>query len=210
VAGTSLLSPSGNLTTPAAPWRCGDAAPASAGGTGEHALTWCGLDLRWAYADLLPGISRRTNCVHRAYDVLHDALLRFALTSHRERVAQPHAYLRTVVRSVLADHYQEAARFEPLTAGDSEGDPGAVSGTGAPACFAPSAEHLADLQQRLAAVQRILDCLPPRCREVFWLFRVEGYRQPEIAERLGISLNMVERHVMRALLDLRAARELLS
>ena len=75
---------------------------------------------------------------------------------------------------------------------------------------APSAVVLADLQQRLAAAQRVIEGLPPRCREVFWLCKVEGHSQPRIAATLGISLNMVERHLMRALLDLRAARELLA
>jgi RNA polymerase sigma-70 factor (ECF subfamily) len=44
---------------------------------------------------------------------------------------------------------------------------------------------------------------------VFWLARIEGHRQAHIASMLNISLSMVERHLMRALLDLRAAREAL-
>lgn len=74
--------------------------------------------------------------------------------------------------------------------------------------FAPSAEHLADMQQRLEAIQRILACLPARCREVLWLTRIEGHRQVEVARMLGISVTMVERHIARALLDLREAHEL--
>jgi RNA polymerase sigma-70 factor (ECF subfamily) len=45
---------------------------------------------------------------------------------------------------------------------------------------------------------------------VFWLARIEGHRQVHIATLLGISLNMVERHLIRALLDLRTARDVLS
>ncbi len=63
------------------------------------------------------------------------------------------------------------------------------------------------MQQRLEQVQAVLNCLPARCGEVFWLFRIEGLRQGEIASRLGISVNMVERHVMRAMVDLRALRD---
>jgi RNA polymerase sigma factor (sigma-70 family) len=161
---------------------------------------WGGLDLAWVYSELLAGIRRRTQSLHHAYDVLHEALIRFALANGRQTLQQPHAYLRTVVGSVLVDHHHESQRFVALA---EDGD--------APAALAarPSEEQLADLRQRLAAVQRILDALPPRCREVFWLFRIEGHSQAEIAQRLGISVNMVERHVMRALLDLRAARELL-
>lgn len=179
-----------------------------------HTLhSWLGIDLRWAYGELLASIWRQTRCVHRAQDVLHDAFVRLALRGPRETIAQPHAYLRTVVRSVLVDHGKEAARYLAYDFTTPDVDDAAANTAhwpdGTERLALPSAEHLADMAQRLRAVQQILDCLPPRCREVFWLFRVEGHSQADIAQHLGISLNMVERHVMRALIDLRAAREAL-
>ena len=171
-------------------------------------MYWHGLDLRWAYADLLPGIYRHTHCTHAAHDILHDAFLRFALTRNRDAIAQPHAYLRAVVRNVLADSFRDASRFVQLLS-EETGEEQIGSGM-QEEYFSPSPEHLADLQQRLEALQRIIDCLPPRCREVFWLFRIDGLAQTEIAAKLDISLNMVERHVMRALVDLRAARDLMA
>lgn len=69
---------------------------------------------------------------------------------------------------------------------------------------------MSDLRERLHNIQRILDCLPPRCREVFWLFRVEGYSQQEIAQRLGVSLKAIEYQVARALVDLQSASEILT
>ncbi|MDR0208850.1 MAG: sigma-70 family RNA polymerase sigma factor [Pseudomonas putida] len=163
-------------------------------------MNWQGIDLRWAYNDLLLSLSRQTRCVQRAYDVLHDALLRFALAQHAQPLAQPNAYLRQVAQSVLIDHFRRNARLQPLPEHHEETD--------SEHC-APSAEHLLDIQPRLIALQRILDCLPPRCREVFWLARIEGYAQKDIARQLGVSLNMVERHMARALVTLRNARELL-
>lgn len=164
-------------------------------------VDWQGIDLGWAYSDLLISLSRRTRCVQRAYDILHDALLRFALAQHQRRIEQPNAYLRRVAYSVLIDFYRSESRLESLDTQHPEDQ--------APGQTAPSCEHLLDIQQRLKALQRILDCLPERCAEVFWMARIEGYTQPDIATRLGISLNMVERHMMRALLDLRRARDLL-
>lgn len=168
-------------------------------------MFWLGLDLRWAYADLLPGIYRQTQCTYLAQDILHDALLRFAFIRDRQKIEQPHAYLRTVVRNVLTDKYREMGRFVPISSDEQgEEDIARIEDQ-----FSPSPEKLADLQQRLQALQKIIDCLPPRCREVFWLYRVDGLAQTEIASRLKISLNMVEKHIMRALVDLRAARELM-
>ncbi|MCO8163675.1 sigma-70 family RNA polymerase sigma factor [Pseudomonas sp. 21LCFQ010] len=167
-------------------------------------MQWNGINLRWAYTDLLLSLGRKTQCMQRAHDVLHDAFIRFILASQRVDIAQPNAYLRRVAHSVLIDHYRDASRLLPLPEGDME----PWMDTRENGEFAPSAEHLADLQQRLEAIQRILACLPPRCREVFWLARIEGHRQVEVARMLGISSTMVERHLARALLDLREAYEL--
>lgn len=175
-------------------------------------MFWHGIDLRWAYANMLPSISRRSHNIHHAYDILHDALIRFALSKSPIRVQQPEAYLQTIVRNLLLDSHRYSARFVPLAVEPHEADTkhGLYHANQIAAeNFAPSPEHLVDIQQRLALLQTIIDCLPPRCREVFWLFRIEGVCQQAIAEQLGISLNMVERHVMRALLDLRAAKELI-
>ena len=166
-------------------------------------MTWHGVDLRWAYADLLVGIQRRTGCAHRAGDVLHDSLIRLALATTREPIKQPHAYLRTVVGTVLTDRYREDARWVSLP--DYEN----WAGEGSPGGFAPSVERVAQLRACLAAVQRVLDRLPTRRREVFWLFRIDGLSCREIAERLGLSVRTVENHVMRTMVDLRDAEELM-
>jgi RNA polymerase sigma-70 factor (ECF subfamily) len=168
------------------------------------ATTWHGVDLRWAYADLLRAIQRKTGCVHRACDVLHDSLVRLALATTRVPIAQPHAYLRTVVGSVLTDRYRDDARWRPLPdREDREGEDGLVG-------CAPSAERMAQLRACLEAAQRVFDRLPARRREVFWLFRIDGFSCREIAERLGLSVRTVENHVMRAMVDLRAAEELMA
>lgn len=176
--------------------------------------TWQGIDLQWAYGGLLRAIVRRTQCSHRAKDALHDAFVRYAVKPRHQELAEPQAYFRRVVQSVLADHHRDAQHL-PLVADVLAGPAGAPAHEADAAAFSlghfqPSAQDLYAIRQRLELLQRLLDALPPKCREVFWLFRIEGHSQADIAHRLGVSVNMVERHVMRALIDLRTAREMLS
>lgn len=53
--------------------------------------------------------------------------------------------------------------------------------------------------QRAQAMLRTIEELPPRCREAFVLHKIDGLRQQDIATQMGISVNMVERHVMRGM-----------
>jgi RNA polymerase sigma-70 factor, ECF subfamily len=53
-----------------------------------------------------------------------------------------------------------------------------------------------ELDNRL---KEVIDNLPPRCREIFLLSRVEELSHKEIADELDISVNTVKSHIMNAL-----------
>jgi RNA polymerase sigma-70 factor, ECF subfamily len=48
-------------------------------------------------------------------------------------------------------------------------------------------------------IESVVDLLPSQCRNVFMLSRVDGMKNREIAEKLGINIKNVERHITRAL-----------
>src|SRR5688572_24509661 len=66
----------------------------------------------------------------------------------------------------------------------------------------PAPDEVYAGQKRLLHWQQGLAALSPRRREVFLLNRVEGYSFPQIAQRLGITLSMVEKHAAKAVLFL--------
>lgn len=172
-------------------------------------VEWYGVNLRWAYSELLPSIYRHTICKQSALDILHDALVRFALAKNPNRQEQPHAFLQVIVRNQLIDEYNHNKRFTSLDI-DEAGERGSTEFHAEhDTFFSPSAEHLADIKQRLEATQRLIENLSPKCQEAFWLFRIEGMNQSQIAEKLGISRNMVQRYVSRAMVELAEAEELI-
>ena len=64
----------------------------------------------------------------------------------------------------------------------------------------PSPEEIFSAEKRLLQMRAVLDRkVSARTREVFFLHRLEGYTHEEIAERMGISLRSVEKHIARAL-----------
>jgi RNA polymerase sigma factor (sigma-70 family) len=60
-----------------------------------------------------------------------------------------------------------------------------------------SAERRVIARQELKRLARALDRLPPTCRTVVWLRRVEGLSQKQVAERLGVSVKAIEQHISR-------------
>lgn len=66
-----------------------------------------------------------------------------------------------------------------------------------------------DIQEQMemmelnARVNKVIESLPNRCREIFEMNRFEGKRYKEIAELLGISVKTVENQMSKALKILR-------
>ena len=67
-------------------------------------------------------------------------------------------------------------------------------------------QHASD-QEALARARAAILRLPSKCRAVYLMHRIDGQSYPEIARRCGISTKAVEKHMSRALRELRDARE---
>lgn len=167
---------------------------------------WYSLNLKWVYTDLLRSIYAQTKNFHLSNDLLHDAIVKFAVKNSIDTVLEPHAYLRTIVKNSIVDHYRHEAHFIDV---HDETNQETSQFVNVEDCKIASPERIADIKQRMQALQNIIECLPAKCRQVFWLYRIEGMAQVEIAKSMNISLNMVERHMMRALVDLSFAKDYL-
>jgi RNA polymerase sigma-70 factor (ECF subfamily) len=135
----------------------------------------------------------RGRTVEDADDLIQEAFLRLQVYCRNHTVEQPEAFLVRTALNLSTDQarYDRRQRLdygvlEKLALVDPSPSPDAVYAG----------------QKRLLHWKRGLAALSPRRREVFLLNRLEGYSFPQIAERLGISLSMVEKHAARAVLFL--------
>lgn len=127
-----------------------------------------------------------------AEEVVQEAWLRLQRASFEAEIEQPRAYLFRMVANLAIDNLR-AQNIRSRHLSHDEGDSEEVS------CGSPQPDKVLDYQQRLGVLRQAVDELPPRCREVFLLHKFKGLSHAEIAERLGISKNMVEKHIIRGL-----------
>lgn len=106
--------------------------------------------------------------------------------------AQPRAFLFATARNLLADRLRRSRVVSIETMGDFEAlSVLMVDGL--------SPEHCCGARQVLRRLSDAFDRLPPRCREVVWLRRVEELSQKQVAARLGISEKTVEKHLAKGM-----------
>lgn len=142
------------------------------------------------YRELVCFLNAKLGNRQVAEDVVHDAYLRVLERASDTPIEQPRAFLyRTALNLVIDGHRRNALRqVEPLEVLDSEER------------FAPCSPHASHAQgQRLELLERALAELPAACRDSFLLRKLEGLSHLQIAERLGISRSLVEKHIVNAM-----------
>jgi len=77
----------------------------------------------------------------------------------------------------------------------------------APRCFQPEEAYAS--YQAVQAYLDTIEALPPRCREAFAMYLFDELPYKEIAERMGVSLSLVDRYIKRGKLACLARREAL-
>jgi RNA polymerase sigma-70 factor (ECF subfamily) len=105
------------------------------------------------------------------------------------RPAVPRAFLFTTAHNLMADRI----RHERVVSIEAVGDIEALNVS----VEELSTEHVVSTREELKRLAAALDRLPPRCREVVWLRRVEGLSQREAAEALGVSVKAIEQHMSK-------------
>jgi RNA polymerase sigma-70 factor (ECF subfamily) len=145
---------------------------------------------------------RRFRNATEAADATQETFLRMLDGSPKTIIENPQAYLfqiaKSVARVTAARLAADSDLFLPAIAGENR------------ATDVPDQERIVNGHQCLILLARAIEKLPNRCQEVFILSRLHGLSNGEIADRLGISRNMVEKHIIKALIQCRKVRSEIS
>ncbi len=152
------------------------------------------------YRELLAFLTAKLRCPEQAADLTQETFARVCALPDPTAIRQPRALLYRIARNLAVDlTRQQSVQFRHMVLGLDQYEE-APSPTRQPDQIAEAVELRSALEQTIAD-------MPPRRREVFKLYRFGDLTQAEIAERLGISLTMVERHLMKAMAHCRRSLE---
>ncbi|TKR56411.1 sigma-70 family RNA polymerase sigma factor [Allopusillimonas ginsengisoli] len=145
------------------------------------------------YSELVNTWAKRSSSRHDAEDAAHDSIAQW-LAMDASAIDNPRSYLHRSVRNRLTDQHRRSQVLDVVAFDElPEEDHPLLTD---PDAHVRTAQLLASLKEALAE-------LPLKCRQVFLWHRLEGYTQQEVAQRLGISVSMVEKYMIKAARHLR-------
>ncbi len=151
------------------------------------------------YAELLNYFSRTLQDRHAAADVVQESYARVLGMQAQALVRDMRALLFQTGRNLVIDE----ARRRTVEAGVLQ----TLALVAAP--DVPGTDHIVQAREQLERLATRLARLPRRRREAFILVRVYGMTHAEAAAHQSVSVEAIEKHVVRAvcdLMDLAAAR----
>lgn len=144
------------------------------------------------YEDIAAAAGRAGHSRSAALDIVHDLYVK--LSGHPDRLHNKRsikAYLCQAAINLGIDRFR-SQRFEALLFSGTEGEALAVPADDA------SPDRALEIEARITVLREAIAELPARQRAVFVLNRLHQLPRDDIARKLNISRNMVDRHLRRA------------
>jgi RNA polymerase sigma-70 factor (ECF subfamily) len=124
-----------------------------------------------------------------AADLAQDTFVRVLTARNVEAIREPRTYLSAIARALMIDKFRrravEQAYLQTLALRPE------------PLDISPETRLL--ILETLTAVDAMLDNLGERTRSIFLMLQLEGLSYIASAERLGVSVTTVKKHMIRAM-----------
>ncbi len=141
--------------------------------------------------ELIHYTTRITACRESAEDITQESFMVLFCEVKRKNIENPRAFLFCVAKNLAFDHLKHKKVTDnyvqshyPILESSIE---------------TPSIEQLLEKNQCVDTIKKVIDELPPRCRDTFILNKVHDMSYCEVAQTVGISESGVEKHIMKGL-----------
>jgi RNA polymerase sigma factor (sigma-70 family) len=133
-------------------------------------------------------LRRKLGSQEQALDLAQDTFVRILTSENLPLFREPRAYLNTVASRLCGQYFRrqalERAYAQTLAVLEPE--------------LSPSPETRLLVLEALDAVGKVLDGLGTKVREIFLLSQLDGLTYPQIAERLDLSINVIQKAMLKA------------
>jgi len=155
----------------------------------EDLDAWFAREILSHEASLVRFLTRTWPHRDDVHDLRQEAYIRVYEAAAKARPVAPKSFLFTTARNLMTDRVRRGRVVSIEAAADLDDLNVLVDEI--------SPEQQASARQQLRRLADAFDRLPPKCREVVWMRKVEELPQKEVAGRLGINEGTVEKHVAK-------------
>jgi RNA polymerase sigma-70 factor (ECF subfamily) len=148
------------------------------------------------YGALRTFFYRRIRTKSDAADLAQEVYVRMLRVSDTDEIRNPELYLYTVANNLVKEHAVRDRRQENAVDVDDASVQDLLSEL-------PTLDRQVDTNQRVLRLRTVLAQLSPKCRAVVILRYQYELSYQEIAERLGVSSNMVKKYLAHAVVHCR-------
>ena len=154
--------------------------------TRQQIIHWYSEHQPW----LIAWLCKQVACKSRAQDLSQDTFVKLLLKPAQTQLNQPRAYLAKIAHGLMVDHWrrQDLERNYLQQLGLSE------------EAATLSLEQQQAVIETLCQIDKMLETLPSKVKQVFLMSKLDHKKNKDIAEELSMSLSSVEKHLKMALL----------
>jgi RNA polymerase sigma-70 factor (ECF subfamily) len=153
--------------------------------------SWFAREILVHEESLLRYLARSWPKPDEVHDLRQDIYVRVYESALKSRPSAPKSFLFTTARNLMTDRVRRGRIVSIEATGDIDALNVLVDET--------SPERRTGARQELQRLAHAFDSLPPKCREVVWLRRVEELSTRDTADRMGVNQGTIEKHLARGM-----------
>ena len=137
-------------------------------------------------------IRRKVGSVETAEDLTQETFIRVLRVKSRDDIGNMQSYLFKIASNITVDYFRANSRNVLSSVKAAVGE---IEETADDSIMI---EDRAIMKDQLRKIEKSLEDMTDLCQKIFRLSRFSGFKNAEIADRLGVCLSTVEKNITKA------------